>query len=74
MLPTLTKNPKLFAKSRLVEAAETGGWRSPPGAIPRPPLVQDGEIKMKLLMTITLAATLAAPAAAVATGPQRRSP
>jgi hypothetical protein len=65
MLPTLAKKRKLLAKSRLVDAAETGGWRSPP-AQSAPPNLQHGELTMKRLMTLALTAAVAAPAAAAA--------
>jgi hypothetical protein len=66
MLPTLAKNAKLLAKSRLVDAASNGRMAITAGAIPRPSLVQPGELKMKYLMTLVLAAAFAAPEAVAA--------
>jgi len=43
MLPTLAKNPKLLAKSRLVDAAKAGRMAIAAGAIRALKLVQHGD-------------------------------
>jgi hypothetical protein len=67
MLPTLTKKRKLLAKSRLVEAVQDWriGDRSRRDPAPRS-LSRHGEMTMKFLMTLVLAAAFAAPEAVVA--------
>ncbi|MGZ8345391.1 MAG: hypothetical protein ACXW27_17570, partial [Allosphingosinicella sp.] len=66
MLPTLAKNRKLLAKSRLVDAAQDRRMAIAAGAIRAPKLVQQGEMKMKRSITLALAAAFAAPAAVAA--------
>jgi hypothetical protein len=63
MLSTLAKKRTLLAKSRLVDPAPDWRMDRPAARSRAPSLVRHGEMKMKRLMILALAAALAAPAA-----------
>jgi hypothetical protein len=67
MLPTLAKNARLLAKSRLVDAAQDRRMGTRRRRDPRPTAYLKWRMTMKCLMTLALtAAALAAPAALAA--------